>query len=99
LNGETIVLDTNNPSLGFNPYNTVYNIYPVNGNGEYCPEGEVTVIRKTANQLSGFILAPKGMTVIFNARFIICTFWLISLFKQFTLLMAVLVALLVLLLA
>jgi hypothetical protein len=60
LNGETITLDTNSPSLGFNPCTTIYNIYPVDENGVFLPEGEITVIRKTSSQLGGFILAPRG---------------------------------------
>lgn len=65
MNGETIVLDTDSPSNGFNACNTIYNIYPVDKHGEYCEHGEVTVIRNTENILGGFILAPNGTHVIF----------------------------------
>ncbi|KAI8643158.1 hypothetical protein BD408DRAFT_415365 [Parasitella parasitica] len=63
LDGDTIVIDSNNPSLGFNPCKLIYNFYPVDAFGNYLPEGEFTLIRRTANQFGGFTLAPRGHIV------------------------------------
>ncbi|KAL7335318.1 hypothetical protein PS15p_200810 [Mucor circinelloides] len=62
-NGETIEFDGNNPTLGFNPCKLIYNFYPVDDAGQYVPDGEFTLIRRTANQLGGFTLAPRGHIV------------------------------------
>ncbi|CAO0790500.1 unnamed protein product [Mucor circinelloides] len=62
-NGETIELDGNNPTLGFNPCKLIYNFYPVDDAGQYVPDGEFTLIRRTANQFGGFTLAPRGHIV------------------------------------
>ncbi|GAN08449.1 hypothetical protein MAM1_0205d07961 [Mucor ambiguus] len=64
VNGDTIELDSNNPTLGFNPCKLIYNFYPVDAvTGEYVPDGEFTLIRRTANQFGGFTLAPRGHIV------------------------------------
>ncbi|CEP11621.1 hypothetical protein [Parasitella parasitica] len=60
LNGDTIEINGNNPSLGFNPCKLIYNFYPVDQFGTFLPEGEFTLIRRTASQFGGFTLAPRG---------------------------------------
>jgi hypothetical protein len=60
LSGDTIELDANNPSFGFNPCNTIYNFYPVNKAGLFNPTGEFTLIRRTEKSLAGYTLAPRG---------------------------------------
>ncbi|KAI9495721.1 hypothetical protein BDB00DRAFT_927324 [Zychaea mexicana] len=60
LAGSTVEINSNNPSNGFNACKTIYNIYPVNLNGEYSVTGEITFIRNTASQLEGFSLAPQA---------------------------------------
>ncbi|CEP06988.1 hypothetical protein [Parasitella parasitica] len=62
-NGATIEIDTNNPTLGFNPCKLIYNFYPVDEAGQYVPDGEFTLIRRTSNQFGGFTLAPRGHIV------------------------------------
>ncbi|KAF1807746.1 hypothetical protein FB192DRAFT_1454682 [Mucor lusitanicus] len=62
-NGDTIEIDGNNPTLGFNPCKLIYNFYPVDENNNYVPDGEFTLIRRTANQFGGFTLAPRGHIV------------------------------------
>lgn len=59
-NGTTFVFSTNNPALNLNPCKVIWNFYPVDDNGNYLPNGEFTLIRRTANQLGGFTLAPRG---------------------------------------
>ncbi|KAL9546583.1 hypothetical protein MBANPS3_006590 [Mucor bainieri] len=62
-NGDTIEIDGNNPTLGFNPCRLIYNFYPVDDAGQYLPDGEFTLIRRTANQFGGLTLAPRGHIV------------------------------------
>ncbi|CEP11620.1 hypothetical protein [Parasitella parasitica] len=62
-NGATFTMSTNHPSNGFNPCNVIYNVYPVDDNGAFMADGEFTFIRKTSNQLGGFVLAPRGHIV------------------------------------
>ncbi|KAL9551544.1 hypothetical protein MBANPS3_004213 [Mucor bainieri] len=59
-NGNTIIIDTNSPSLGFNPCKVVLNFYPVDSDGVFMPLGEFTLLRKTGSQLGGLTLAPRG---------------------------------------
>ncbi|KAL9549220.1 hypothetical protein MBANPS3_005303 [Mucor bainieri] len=60
LNGDTIEFNTNNPTLGFNPCRLIINVFPVDSSGNFLPDGEFTLIRRTANQLGAFTLAPRG---------------------------------------
>ncbi|KAL9538625.1 hypothetical protein MBANPS3_010788 [Mucor bainieri] len=59
-NGGSVTLDTTNPSAGLNICKTLFNIYPVDENGQFVPDGEFTLNRKTGGQLEGFINAPLG---------------------------------------
>ena len=59
-NGGTFTLTTPHPSQGFYPCNIIYNLYPVDSNGNYMADGEFTFHRKNSDNLLGFILAPRG---------------------------------------
>ncbi|KAI7903523.1 uncharacterized protein BX663DRAFT_506748 [Cokeromyces recurvatus] len=63
LNGDIVILDGFNTIRGFNPCKIILNLYPVDENGRYLSTGEFTLLRRTAYQLSGFILAPRGHIV------------------------------------
>ncbi|KAI9495708.1 hypothetical protein BDB00DRAFT_870250 [Zychaea mexicana] len=58
--GETIELKTNFPSQGFYACRTIYNFYPVNSQGIYSADSEITVFRNTGGQIEGFTLAPRA---------------------------------------
>lgn len=56
--GDTITLRTNAPTHGFNSCNTIYNFYPVDANGNFDPDGEITIHRETGSQFEGLVIAP-----------------------------------------
>lgn len=56
--GDTITLRTNAPTHGFNSCNTIYNFYPVDENGNFDPDGEITIHRETGSQFEGLVIAP-----------------------------------------
>ncbi|KAL7314271.1 hypothetical protein PS15m_005866 [Mucor circinelloides] len=62
-NGATFTLTTPHPSQGFYPCSIIYNLYPVDGNGNYMADGEFTFHRKNSDKLLGFVLAPRGHIV------------------------------------
>ncbi|KAI8645925.1 hypothetical protein BD408DRAFT_456630 [Parasitella parasitica] len=59
-NGDTFTMTTPHPSSGFNPCNVIYNLYPVDANGNYMADGTFTFHRRTSDPLQGFVLAPRG---------------------------------------
>ncbi|CDH53845.1 predicted protein [Lichtheimia corymbifera JMRC:FSU:9682] len=58
--GSTITLSSNAPTFGFNNCKTVYNFYPVDENGDFYPDGDFTIERKTGSQFEGLVLAPRA---------------------------------------
>ncbi|KAG2216575.1 hypothetical protein INT45_001700 [Circinella minor] len=59
-NFDVIELRTNFPSNGFYACRTIYNFYPVNSQGVYVTNGEISIFRNTGGQVEGFSLAPRA---------------------------------------
>ncbi|KAG2172291.1 hypothetical protein INT43_004833 [Umbelopsis isabellina] len=60
FNGETIAITTNQPSVGANNCNLIWNFYPADTNGNYLSAGSFTLIRNTGSPFQGVTLAPSG---------------------------------------
>ncbi|KAI8060775.1 hypothetical protein BC940DRAFT_337333 [Gongronella butleri] len=61
LSGSSITFGVNEPSNGhYNPCITVYNVYPSDAEGNFDPNGFITVNRNTGGQLGGMFLAPHA---------------------------------------
>jgi hypothetical protein len=63
MDGQTFDIQTKNPSVGINACNTIYNVYAVNKQGRYEPEGKFTLKRNSEKSLDGMVLAPQGNKV------------------------------------
>ncbi|KAI8073116.1 hypothetical protein BC940DRAFT_315873 [Gongronella butleri] len=62
-NGTTFYINTSDPNIGINHCILIWNVYPVDNNGNYLEDGWITVFRSTDSLLSGVFLAPQANIV------------------------------------
>lgn len=58
--GTTFAIDSLQPSINMDCCRTIYNIYPVDPEGNYLSNGHITVLRNCEDTIRGLVLAPQG---------------------------------------
>ncbi|ORZ12372.1 hypothetical protein BCR42DRAFT_468130 [Absidia repens] len=56
--GTTFHIDSIHPSINADYCRTIYNVYPADAQGNYLPNGHITIRRNTVDMIRGLFLAP-----------------------------------------
>ncbi|KAI8089127.1 uncharacterized protein BX664DRAFT_314357 [Halteromyces radiatus] len=58
--GTTFAFDSIKPSADLDYCRTIYNVYPSDAEGNYLPNGHITIRRNTLDMIKGLFLAPQA---------------------------------------